>query len=102
MEITSNVFPDVCPPEMKHDILVDAIKRSMLNNNLQPSDSAVSQIVHLYETKSYRRSVILIGRTGTAKSTTWKTLRDTLVLLKREQVNNFEAVIVSRIITFTF
>lgn len=70
----------------------------MLKNNLQPSDSAVLQIVQLYETMCFRRSVILIGHSGSAKSTAWKTLRDTFVLLKSEQVNDFETVIVSRIL----
>lgn len=74
----------------------------MLKNNLQPSDSVVSQIVQLYETKCFRRSVILIGHSGTAKSTKWKALRDTLVLLKSEQVNNFETVIVSRIVPLKY
>lgn len=95
MDITNNLFPDITPSESKNDILIDAIKRSMIKNNHQPADSAILKIVQLYEIKNFRRSVIIIGHSGAAKSTTWKTLRDTLVLLKREQVNTFETVIVS-------
>lgn len=102
MDISNNIFPDIVPPELKQDVLIDAIKRTMLKNNLQPSDSAVLKIVQLYEAKSFRRSVILIGHSGSAKSTAWKTLRDTLVLLKSEQVNNFETVIVSHILSLNF
>lgn len=98
MDITNNLFPDITPPESKNDILINAIKRSLLKNNHQTSDSAVLKIVQLYEIKNFRRSVIIIGRSGAAKSTTWKTLRDTLLLLKKEQVDKFETVIVSRII----
>jgi len=94
-DIINNLFPDITPPETKYEVLIDAIKRSMLKNNLQPTDSAVSKIVQLYEIKTHRSSVIIIGKSGAAKSITWKTLRDTLILLKNEQINSFESVIVS-------
>lgn len=94
MDITNNLFPDINPPESNHGVLVDAIKRSMLKNNLQPSDASILKTVQLYEIKNYRRSVIIIGNSGAAKSTTWKTLRDTLVLLSREQVDSFQTVTV--------
>lgn len=96
MDIINSLFPDITPPESKNDILIDAIKQCMVKNNQQPSTFAVSKIVQLYETKSFRRSVIITGQSGSAKSTTWKTLRDTLALLKKERVNNFENVIVSQ------
>jgi dynein heavy chain len=97
MDITNNLFPGIKSPESNHGVLVDAIKRTMLKKNLQPSDASILKIVQLYEIKNYRRSVIIIGHSGAAKSTTWKTLRDTLVLLNREQINKFETVIVCRI-----
>lgn len=93
--ITSNLFPDTTLPETKNNVLIKAIKQSMSNNNIQPSNSAILKVLQLYEIKRFRNSVILIGRSGAAKSTTWKTLRDTLTLLKRERVNTFETVIVS-------
>ncbi|XP_008181522.3 dynein heavy chain 2, axonemal [Acyrthosiphon pisum] len=92
-DMINNLFPDITPPETKYEVLIDAIKRSMLKNNLQPTDSAVLKIVQLYEIKTYRSSVIIIGNSGAAKSITWKTLRDALILLKREQINSFETVI---------
>ncbi|XP_060835340.1 dynein axonemal heavy chain 2-like [Rhopalosiphum padi] len=92
-DMINNLFPDITPPEIKYEVLIDAIKRSMLKNNLQPTDSAVLKIVQLYEIKSYRSSVIIIGNSGAAKSTTWKILRDTFILLKSEQINSFETVI---------
>jgi len=97
-DMINNLFPDITPPEIKYEVLIDAIKRSMLKNNLQPTDSAVLKIVQLYEIKSYRSSVIIIGNSGAAKSTTWKILRDTFILLKSEQINSFETVIVSNIV----
>lgn len=98
MDIINNLFPSINTPEPNHRVLVDAIKRTMLKKNLQPSNASILKIVQLYEIKNYRRSVIIIGNSGAAKSTTWKTLRDALVLLNREHVNTFETVIVCRII----
>lgn len=99
MDIKNDLFPEDVTPSLsvskKDCVLTNAIKRCMLKNNHQPTDLAVSKIVQLYEIKSFRRSVIIIGHSGAAKSTTWKTLRDALVLLKTEQVDTFQTVIVS-------
>lgn len=100
MDIINNIFVDITLPETKNNVLIDAIQRTMLKNNYQPSDTAVLKIVQLYEVIHFRRSVIIIGHTGKAKSTAWKTLRDALVLLTREHVNNFVPVIVSHKIGF--
>lgn len=100
-DMINNLFPDITPPETKNEVLIDAIKRTMLKNNLQPTDSAVLKIVQLYEIKTYRSSVIMIGNSGTAKSITWKTLRDTLILLNSEQISSFESVVVS-VVTYKY
>lgn len=100
MNIINNIFLDITLPETKNNLLINAIKQSMLINNYQPSDTAVLKVVQLYEVMNFRRSVIIIGDTGTAKSTTWKTLKDVLILLKGEHINNFETVIVSHKISF--
>lgn len=100
--MTNSLFPNAARPETKNYVLIKAIKQTMMDNNLQPSDSAVSKIVQLYEVKNFRNSVILIGRSGAAKSTTWKILRDTMARLKREQVDTFETVYVSYITQYVF
>ncbi|VVC43185.1 Dynein heavy chain, domain-2,Dynein heavy chain domain,Dynein heavy chain, domain-1,Dynein heavy chain, P- [Cinara cedri] len=93
MDIINNIFSDITLPETKNNLLIDAVKRSMLKNNHQPFDTAIIKTIQLYEVMRYRRSVIIIGDTGTAKSITWKTLKDTFTLLKKEHVNMFETVI---------
>lgn len=97
MGIINDIFPDITLRESKNDVLIDAIKQTMIKNNHYPSDSALLKVVQLYEIKNCRRSVIMIGNSGAAKSTTWKTLRDTLNFLKKEQINTFETVVVSNI-----
>lgn len=93
--ITNDLFPKISLPVVKNDILIGAIKQCMLKKNHQPSDSAIAKIVQLYETKVSRHSVMVLGSTGTAKTATWKTLRDAMTLLKQEKVDLFETVIVS-------
>lgn len=95
MGITNDLFPKITLPEVKNDVLITAIKRCMEKNNHQPTEPAISKIVQLYETKISRHSVMILGYTGAAKTTTWKTLRDAMALLKSENVHSFEKVIVS-------
>lgn len=96
MGITNDLFPKIVLPEVKNDTLISAIKQCMLKNNHQPTKPAISKIVQLYETKMSRHSVMVLGYTGAAKTTTWKTLRDAMTMLKRENVYPFEKVIVSK------
>jgi len=93
--IVKDLFPSITLPEVKNDILIRAIKQCMKNINHQPSESAIAKIIQLYETKISRHSVMLLGRTGAAKTSTWKTLKDAMALLKNEMVKSFETVIVS-------
>lgn len=93
--ITKDLFPSIILPEVKNEVLINAIKRCMVKNNHQPSESAIAKIVQLYETKISRHSVMVLGSTGTTKTTTWKTLKDTMTLLKSENIQLFETVIVS-------
>ncbi|XP_050440794.1 dynein axonemal heavy chain 2-like [Adelges cooleyi] len=92
MDIKNDFFPDTTLPDLKRDELVDAVKRCMLAGQLQPSKSAVAKVVQLHETKQRRRSVIVVGQTGAAKSRTWKTLQNALTLLNSQKVDGFERV----------
>jgi len=93
--IAKDLFPSITIPEVKNDILIRAIKQCMVNKNHQPSEAAIAKIIQLYETKISRHSVMLLGQTGAAKTSTWKTLKDAIALLKTEKVEQFETVTVS-------
>jgi len=95
MGITHDLFPSITLPVVKNDVLIDAIKRCMIKNNHQLSESAIAKIVQLYETKISRHSVMVLGLTGATKTATWKTLRDAMTLLKKEKIDLYEKVIVS-------
>jgi len=98
MGITNDLFPNIVRPEVKNDVLIGAIKKCMTEKNHQPSDYAISKIVQLYETKISRHSVMILGQTGAAKTSTWKTLSDAMALLKKEKVESFQTAIVSLIL----
>lgn len=95
MGITNDLFPGIVLPTVKNDVLVNAIQRCMKIKNHQPSESAIAKIIQLYETKISRHSVMVLGQTGAAKTSTWKTLKEAMITLKGENVASFEKVIVS-------
>lgn len=78
-DVAERLFPNAGPPALtEHDALIKAARHSMADNSLEPSESTISLIVRLHQTMTYRRSVMLTGRSGTGKSTAWQTLKRTL------------------------
>ena len=61
-----------------------AIEKELEAANLQVIDVTVKKILQLYETKNSRHAVMIVGQTGSGKSVTWKTLRNTLTRLSKE------------------
>ena len=61
-----------------------AIEGELRAANLQVIDVTVKKIVQLYETKNSRHAVMIVGQTGSGKSVTWRTLRNTLTRLSKE------------------
>ena len=47
----------------------------------QVTPTAVLKVIQLFETKNSRHSAVLCGKTGSAKSTTWKVLKGVLTRL---------------------
>ena len=52
----------------------------------------ITKVIQLYETKGSRHSVMILGKTGTAKSTTWQCLRDSMGILKKRKKPGFNSV----------
>lgn len=52
----------------------------------------ITKVIQLYETKISRHSVMLVGATGTAKSTTWKILKASMSSLKAHNKGNYQMV----------
>ncbi|KAJ8964945.1 hypothetical protein NQ314_004500 [Rhamnusium bicolor] len=73
--IMSDIFPGVTLPVVDYLDMNLAVTEFMAENNLQPITMALTKVIQLYETKSSRHSVMILGRTGTAKSVTWRSLQ---------------------------
>lgn len=59
---------------------------------MQPIKTAITKVIQLYETKSSRHSVMILGNTGTAKSTTWQALQGAMGRLKKANKPGFQTV----------
>lgn len=59
---------------------------------LQVTPFTVTKVMQLYETKNSRHSSMLVGKTGSAKSVTWRTLQSALTALHHKGVPGFQLV----------
>ncbi|CAH0554837.1 unnamed protein product [Brassicogethes aeneus] len=90
--IMSDIFPGVSIPMVDYIDMNNAIIAYMDETNLQPIQAALTKTVQLYETKSSRHSVMIIGKTGTAKTTTWKCLQNSMRKLWEQKKPGFQRV----------
>ncbi|KAF7269690.1 hypothetical protein GWI33_017275 [Rhynchophorus ferrugineus] len=90
--IMSDIFPGVVIPVVDYMDINNAIIDFMTENNLQPIPIAMTKVIQLYETKNSRHSVMILGKTGTAKSVTWKALQGCMGKLKQLNKPGFNNV----------
>ncbi|CAG9819075.1 unnamed protein product [Phaedon cochleariae] len=82
--IMSDIFPGVVIPVVDYIDMNFAILEFMEENNIQPIPIALTKVLQLYETKNSRHSVMILGKTCTAKSVTWKVLQGAMGKLKNK------------------
>jgi len=68
----------------------NAIEKSCNTFQLQPTKFTITKVVQLYETKTSRHSVMIVGKTLSGKSTTWRLLQNTLTELAKEKDSTYE------------
>ena len=76
--ILSDLFPGVEAPVMDFSDFNAALVDEMKLLGLQPIKSLMNKILQLYDTKSTRHGVMIVGPTGSGKSTVWNLLQNTL------------------------
>jgi dynein heavy chain len=59
---------------------------------LQVTPFTLTKVLQLYETKNSRHSTMIVGGTGSAKTTSWRILQATLTSLCRAGDPNFNIV----------
>ncbi|XP_060528447.1 dynein axonemal heavy chain 2 isoform X3 [Cylas formicarius] len=90
--IMSDIFPGVQIPAVDYMDINTALTEYMVENNLQPIPIALTKVIQLYETKNSRHAVMVLGKTGTAKSVTWQSLRGCVGKLSRQNKHGFNEV----------
>lgn len=74
-DILSDIFPRISTPTVDYADPMRCIADEFHARNLQKTPSGAKKVIELLETKNSRHSVMILGASGSAKSTTWKTLQ---------------------------
>ncbi|KNC97489.1 uncharacterized protein SPPG_07404 [Spizellomyces punctatus DAOM BR117] len=92
MGILSDLFPGVEAPAMDYTEFRTALIEEMKNNNIQPLEAIITKVIQLYETKLTRHGVMVVGETGSGKSTVWKLLQQTSTKLAKSNPEKYNSV----------
>ncbi|XP_062864847.1 dynein axonemal heavy chain 6 isoform X2 [Trichomycterus rosablanca] len=79
--ILSDLFPGVGIPEHDYGSLQLSIEAALRSRSLQPVASMTAKVIQLYETMLVRHGVMLVGPTGSGKTTVYRALADALQAL---------------------
>ncbi|KAG9392138.1 Dynein heavy chain and region D6 of dynein motor [Carpediemonas membranifera] len=69
MGIIQDLFPGVEIPSVDYGSLQEAIEADLTSHNLQPVPAFVTKCIQFYETHIVRHGLMLVGQSGTGKST---------------------------------
>ena len=84
--ILSDLFPGIERPPFDYGPLLEALKESILNRNLQPIKIFLLKNIELYEMICVRHGLMVVGPTGGGKSSNVRVLCDALTKLKSKNI----------------
>ncbi|KAL8578353.1 Dynein heavy chain 2, axonemal [Nucella lapillus] len=90
--IMSDLFPGVETPLVDYTKLKSAIEKELRAHSMQVNTNAVTKVIQLYETKTSRHAVMIVGQTQAAKTVTWRVLQAAMTRLNRDGDLNYQAV----------
>ncbi|XP_069015317.1 dynein axonemal heavy chain 2 [Embiotoca jacksoni] len=90
--IMQDLFPAVETPTSDYGNLKEAIEAELHHSGLQVTPFTMTKVIQLYETKNSRHSSMLVGKTGSAKSVTWRTLQNVLTALHHKGEPGYQLV----------
>jgi len=83
MALLSDLFPGVDLPQSDGGVLRRAIEDDLRANNLQVVPEFVTKIIQIFDCKLARHGNMIVGRTGSGKSTAWKCLQRAMAKLSK-------------------
>ncbi|ERE69395.1 dynein heavy chain 6, axonemal-like protein [Cricetulus griseus] len=90
--IVQDLFPNIELPVIDYGKLRDTIEQEIRDMGLQVTQFTLTKVLQLYETKNSRHSSMIVGGTGSSKTTSWKILQSSLSCLCRAGEPNFNIV----------
>jgi len=90
--IMSDLFPGVESKDIEYGALRTAIEDELRAQNYQLKEFTITKTLQLYETKSSRHSVMIVGQTGSGKSVAWKTLQAAMTRCSKQGNEAYPAV----------
>ncbi|KAJ8389320.1 hypothetical protein AAFF_G00121850 [Aldrovandia affinis] len=90
--IIQDLFPGVDTPTIDYGKLQQTIEAELHQSGLQVTPFTLTKVIQLYETKNSRHSTMIVGKTGSGKTVTWRTLQNTLCTLHRKGEAGFNMV----------
>uniref|UniRef100_A0A8C9M054 Dynein axonemal heavy chain 1 n=1 Tax=Piliocolobus tephrosceles TaxID=591936 RepID=A0A8C9M054_9PRIM len=80
--IVSDLFPTIKEEGTDYGILEEAIRKACRNSNLKDVEGFLTKCIQLYETTVVRHGLMLVGPTGSGKSTCYRVLAAAMTSLK--------------------
>ncbi|KAI4898373.1 hypothetical protein NFI96_012388, partial [Prochilodus magdalenae] len=90
--IIQDLFPAVETPTIDYGKLKDTIEEELRQSGLQVTPFTMTKVIQLYETKNSRHSSMIVGKTGSAKTVTWRILQNTLTTMHRKGEPGFNPI----------
>ncbi|XP_046574741.1 LOW QUALITY PROTEIN: dynein axonemal heavy chain 2-like [Haliotis rubra] len=90
--IMMDLFPGVETPVVDNSKLKKAITAELKEHSLQVNEHTITKIIQLYETKTSRHAVMIVGSTQAGKTVYWKILQSSMTRLNKEGDTGYQQV----------
>ncbi|KAA0723088.1 Dynein heavy chain 2, axonemal [Triplophysa tibetana] len=90
--IIQDLFPAVETPTIDYGKIKEAIEAELHQSGLQVTRFTMTKVIQLYETKNSRHSTMIVGKTGSGKTVTWRTLQNALSNLHHKGEPGFNLI----------
>ncbi len=95
--IVQDLFPTVTIKDVDYSQFMQNIKKQLLLRGLQPQVAFMNKVIQLFETFVVRFGVMLVGFTGSGKTTCYEILADVMTY---ERKNNIRASREYQVVTY--